>query len=342
MKIETLSKTIYFNHETNDVDVDIKVSIPLKFYKYLNINERSVENFKNNKIHFSHPFKLNDLMEGNTQLWDLEEYIKHYQEKTDHPKEYILKFLSQDSLEEAFIHRGVLCLTTKFNNNLFWPHYTNEQGVCLEFKTDKFLQSFENEDYFLFPIDYGELKRINFKDYVIETKQKGRVSVDFNLPIIYTLAVKDNIWKYENEWRIILKKKDLGKISHPLRIIDNKTLEEECKSLDNRNIHYNNDSISKIILSTLFFSHHRFNKCEFQRENIKYYFRNSDNPLFDFLLELKNNFNDKIFQIDREIIENNQIVSKLNYQVEIIEITSKYIIINRKSYADREGNSTSD
>src|SRR5690606_21384251 len=157
------------------------------------------------------------------------------------------------------------------------------------------------------PIDYGRLERINFKDYVAETTKDDKVSVNVNLPIIYTLAVKDEIWEYENEWRIILKKENLGKISHPLRIIDDKTYEEESKTLINRNINYNNNSISKIILSTLFFNHNRFNKIESNNENLKYYFRNFDKPLFDFLLELKNKYSNKIFQIDRDINENQNI-----------------------------------
>jgi hypothetical protein len=115
-----------------------------------------------------------------------------------------------------------------------------------------------------------------------------------------------------------------------LRIIDDKTLEEESKSLTNRNLSYNRDSISKIILSTLFFNHHRFNKVELQNENLKYYFKNFDKAFFDFLLELKNKYYDKIFQIDRDINEINQIISRINYQLKIIEITTTYIIINRK------------
>jgi len=332
MKITTSNKTIFLKTDTNDVDVSINVDIPTKFYKYLSISKYSVENFQNSKLHFSHPFKLNDLMEGNTQLWDLEEYINSYHEKTGKSKEQIFQLLTQDFLEDVFTHRGVLCLATEYNNNLFWPHYTNEQGVCIEFDSSIFLKSFEKEDYFLMPIDYGKLERINFKDYVIETIKESKVNVNANLPIIYTLAVKDDIWKYENEWRIILKKKNLGKISHPLKIIDDKTYEEEIKSLINRNLSYNSDSISKIILSTLFFNHNRFNKIDLQNENLKYYFKNFDKPLFDFLLELKNKFNSKIFQIDRDINENQQIVSKINYQIEIVEITTTYIIINRKNY----------
>lgn len=327
MKIETENKTLSLDN--SKVVVNLKKSIPSKFYKYIGINKYSVENLQSNKIHFSHPFKLNDLMEGNSQLWDLDEYIIEYQQKTGYSTMQILKLLTQDFLEDVFTHKGVLCLTTEYNNNLFWPHYTNEMGICIEFDSNLFLESFANEDYILFPIDYEDLKRINFKEFVVYNNLGKKISVNVNLPIIYSLSVKDKIWSYEQEWRIVLRKENLGKVSHPLRIIDDKTFNEEKEKIINRNLEYRRNSISKIIFSTLFFNNTRFNKIDRTGDFYKYYFRKTDVDLFNLLVEIHLNYNDKLYQVDRDI-KDGRIVSVLNYHIKIIELTENSIMIDRE------------
>ena len=334
MKLNTNKKT-FFLKESN-VIVELKIDIPKKLYKYFSINEKSLENLKNNKVHFSHPFNLNDIMEGNTQLWDLKDFIKEYQQNTNfnYNEQQISQFINQELPEEVFKHRGVLCLTTNFNNNLFWPHYTSETGICIEYNSDFFLQSFKNLDYIIFPMDYKTLDRINFNEYIITTKINNQVDVNVNLPIIYSLSVKDKIWEYEEEWRIVIKKDNLGKISHPLKIIDDSTFKEEKSSLTNRNITYNPKSIEKIIFSTLFFSNKIFNKIEKNNGNYKYYFREGNEIFVNFFYELKKSFYKKLYQVDRNVNQNGEIISELLFKIEIVKINNTFVIIKRKNNND--------
>lgn len=272
-------------------------------------------------------------MEGNTQIWDLKDFIKEYQENTNfnYDEQQIYQFINREFPEEVFKHRGVLCLTTNFNNNLFWPHYTSETGICIEYNSDLFLQSFKNQDYLIFPMDYKSLERINFNEYVVTTKMSNQVDVNVNLPIIYSLSVKDKIWEYEEEWRIVIKKNNLGKISHPLKIIDDSTFEEEQNSLSNRNITYNPKSIEKIIFSTLFFSNKIFNKIEKNNDNYSFYFKKDNEIFINLFFELKKRFNKKLYQVDRNVNENGKIISELFYKIEIIEINNKFVLIKRKN-----------
>lgn len=310
-----------------DLVVDLHREIPVNLYKYFSISSYSIDNLIENKIHFSHPFKLNDIMEGSSQLWDLNDFIGQYVSETSRPYLDVLTLVTQHFPEEVYQHRGVLCLTEDFNNNLFWPHYTSELGFCIEFNSNDFLKSLEHEKIICFPMDYEILQTINFNDYIFREELSGKVEVNAQLPLTYALAVKDKIWAYEKEWRIILTKKDLGKISHPLHIINQEQYLAELKGLVNRNIPYDRQCINRIILSTLFFSNSRFaNKIKVNNNTTEYYFREGNKDLFQFLLELQQNYNDKVFQIDRDIIEG-EIVSKINYRIKIIYLSEKYVSI---------------
>lgn len=310
-----------------DLKVKTEREIPSKLYKYFSVNKYSVLNLIANKIHFSHPFKLNDIMEGSGQLWDLTEFIKEYESETKRNPLDIIKLVTQYLTEDVFQHRGVLCLTEKFNNNLFWPHYTSELGFCIEFATDEFLKSFASENFMFFPIDYDDLRPINFNKFITRESQGNKIAINAQLPLTYAMSIKDKIWSYEDEWRIILTKENLGKVSHPLHIIDKEQYEKELSELINRNIHYDNNSINRIILSTLFFSNSRFlNKVEVNDYVKEYYFRSDDKYLFQFLLEVFQNYNDKIFQIDRDI-DQGIIVSKINYKIKILYLNENYVTI---------------
>lgn len=253
LMIEAYNKTLYY--QGDKVKISLKTEIPEKFYKYYSLSFYSVKNLVDKNIHFSHPYNLNDIMDGNLQLWDLEEF---YQEVMQESKCKIDEFafrkdIVQNKSFEFYKHRGVLCLTDSFDNNLFWPHYTSEQGFCLEFNSKKFLNSFKEENIKTFPISYQPLRKINLSENINKKKELGKANIDVNLPILYALSFKDEIWKYENEWRVLLTKKNLGGISHPLNPINDIDFMDENENIKKRNIPFNSDSINKVILSNLFF-----------------------------------------------------------------------------------------
>lgn len=299
-------------------------------YKYSSINDKNVKNFNEAKIHFSNPFLLNDIMEGSSQFWRLDEFIDEWQIKTGWSSSKVEYQIKTDVPEKFFADRGLLCLTERFDNNLFWPHYTSELGFCIEFFTEHFVKSLDCEDVLLFPMDYGKLKRINFKKYteVFYNKEK-QPTFNALIPMAYTISLKDSIWSYEQEWRILITNKNLGKISHPLNFIDDKDYNGERNDLPNRNLTYNRNSISRIIISTLFFSNSRFSKeLKFGKDTIRYDYRKIDNDLIRFLQTIKKEYSDKIYQIDRDIRED-EVVSIVNYKIEIKEVNRQYIIIRR-------------
>lgn len=316
-----------FSLQNGDLEVNVNEALPSKFYKYFSLNKNSINNFITSKIHFSNPFKLNDIMEGSSQLWNLDSFIDEYRVETGRDWRQMFDYVSKTIPEEFFAHRGVLCLTDSFDNNLFWPHYTSELGFCIEYDRKIFFDSISCDNKLLYPIDYKLLERIEFSKFIKKTLLGSKMTVEALLPMIYSISVKDSIWSYEREWRIMIKKENLGKISHPLRIIDEKQNNIEVNNLQNRNIFFEQDSIQKVIVSTLFFSNSRFSKIEvINNFTKKYSFKSDSLYLFLFFLEIAKNYNDRLFQIDRDV-KNNIIVSKLNFRHAVIDITEKYVVL---------------
>lgn len=316
-----------FYLQNKDLEVQVNEPLPDKLYKYFSINKNSIDNFITSKVHFSNPFKLNDIMEGSSLLWNLDSFINEYIMETKRDWHEIFEHVSKTVPEEFFTHRGVLCLTESFDNNLFWPHYTSELGFCVEYDQKIFINSIVCDNKLLYPIDYKPLERIEFKKFITKTLNGTTMTVEALLPMIYSISIKDSIWSYEKEWRLMIKKENLGKVSHPLRIIDEKQNTLEINNLQNRNIHFDIDSIQKVIVSTLFFSNSRFSKIEvIDNVTKKYYFKSDSLYLFLFFLEIAKNYNDKLFQIDRDV-KNNIIESKLNFRHEVLDISNQYVVL---------------
>ena len=343
MEIDSDNKILKFN-EKNEIEVISKIEIPQNLYKYSSISKNSLENLIKGKVHFSHPYNLNDIMDGNFQLLNLDDSYKKYIARTRNKNLSIHSFRQElyKKSGEFYKHIGVYCLTNSYSNNLFWPHYTFEQGFSIEYNTKKFLNSFNKDEIKIVPISYEKLKSINLDEYSKEEKnsRNGRLSIttNINLGLYYTLSYKDQIWGYENEWRLILKRENLGELSHPLNNISDAKYSKELENLKNRNISIDAQSIEKIILSNLFFHKKRFRKQLKIKDQEHFYFRKRNKGeikefelLFSFLVEMKKNYNNQLFQIDRHFLpEKNEFITKITYRIKIIELSTDRIIIERK------------
>jgi len=118
---------------------------------------------------------------------------------------------------------GIASLTTNFNNELMWSHYaSSHKGICIEYDLSEFVKDIESMKSLLIPvrysnervtIDYALIDEIDIKN--IKTKGKKDL-VEFFMSSLFT---KQDVWKYENEWRSIVPIKEgnrnieIGKIS---------------------------------------------------------------------------------------------------------------------------------
>ncbi|MDI9310253.1 MAG: DUF2971 domain-containing protein [Limnohabitans sp.] len=325
-----------FEEKTTNVTIDIckNVDFPEKLYKYYSLSDYSLKALKNSTIYFSHAHLLNDVMDGNFSLWNMENFIIHHQKITGESRENTIKSvkkLVKELSNKVLECRGVLSLSDTYKNELLWIHYTNESGYCLEFETDNLKkcinQNREENDCLIFPISYDNLKQIDFFKYIAYEKKKDKIEYEAILAILYCFAQKGKFWKYENEWRFLLRDRKFNPISFPTEIIndDEKLIEDDRKS--GGNIQINKDAISKVILAPLFFNNSRFNKLEIIDTNIYIYnFKDNNNGKSskEFLEILKNSFNNKIYQVVK-LVQNELIIRELIYKIEIIDIGNNYI-----------------
>ena len=331
-------ENVTFTNNSGEISVEIKKDIPEKFYKYYSLNRRSNQVLENVSLFFSHAYLVNDLMDGNFMLWNLEEFIEKYSNdtKTKVDSESFKQTSIIQFRNEFLKYRGILSLTEGYQNELFWIHYTNEKGYCLEINSSKLKKFFEDKyasDILLFPINYKKLEILNLNNVAIFEERTNifKQTVDINLPILYSFSVKDEFWKYENEWRFLLKKQDFKHINNPLDIISKEEKKIDEENLLSRNIEIPIDVIEKIILAPVFFNNYVFQKKTLENGNEKFWFTKSEaNDIYKFFKILLEKYNDKIFQVDKVLNYNDNSVNRvLRYKIEIIKLSDDYAIIKK-------------
>ena len=106
---------------------------------------------------------------------------------------------------------GVTCFAKRPDNILMWSHYANKHiGFCVEYDFTK-LKSIEAKSM-LFPVIYSKKRAMLPMQLFDFSDVKNVKLVENELPIpeiVEALLVKSEIWKYEEEWRIICFLKNL-------------------------------------------------------------------------------------------------------------------------------------
>lgn len=116
----------------------------------------------------------------------------------------------------------ILCLTNSYQNKLMWSHYADShKGVCLTVELPKRV---------VFPVCYTG-KRVYIDSDVDKIIETGKGTIKRNLKRNMDdiserkklALIKDQKWRYEKEYRIIIDEKDKGeKEAENVRIKGNK------------------------------------------------------------------------------------------------------------------------
>lgn len=83
-----------------------------------------------------------------------------------------------------------------------WSHYAGlNTGMCVEYDSnDKQIAQLQRN--MLFPVAYSSFP-IDVKDLIEDNKNKiCKYSID--AAALFVALNKSNIWKYENEWRLVI------------------------------------------------------------------------------------------------------------------------------------------
>ncbi|KZN15190.1 DUF2971 domain-containing protein [Marinomonas sp. TW1] len=161
-------------------------------------------------------------------------------------KKYYLHF---KKTEEEFLNYlnekfGIISLTTKPKNKLMWSHYANSyKGFCIELDLDSHPDIFKIEDTnslrshhnnVLIKVDYKK-NRVDFDQGLLER----RIEREENIYFHKIMSTKEDIWEYEDEYRII------GTIGNK------KSMIKDANQIPIHTLLFPASSIRQIILGTL-------------------------------------------------------------------------------------------
>lgn len=105
------------------------------------------------------------------------------------------------------------CLTTSPNNRLMWSHYADShKGICIEYDFSSF-----TTEITLLPVVYSQNRPQLPWKYVMDQTPDSIEKA--NRALFSVLFTKDEIWSYENEWRIIIQKANEQNIKVPITAI---------------------------------------------------------------------------------------------------------------------------
>lgn len=198
---------------------------PKSLFKYRSVNEYNIDNFINDTVWCSTLNNFNDPYEGYVTFDHDEVYIQKLLRDKNLPfeiREYdILKNIIHNSKNEDMIKKyeedkettenakrkfisetqkkkKICSFSTLWDNRLMWSHYANNHtGFCIEYCTEYNIDKIRGH---LFPIIYSDKIFDITQDFINSTiEQPYRPMLPFIMAII-----KDNVWEYENEWRIII------------------------------------------------------------------------------------------------------------------------------------------
>lgn len=183
-------------------------------FKYHRINKFLYDLLINSEIWFSDPFSYNDpfdcnlTIDGNNRPEQIKKYfnVANWEKSADTDNDIQKLITSNFQNVEAFQRKlnsisrkaigqlGLTCFTQTKDNLLMWAHYTEDhKGVCLEF-------DYKKDTGFFSPF-----KKVSYdKKYPIYNYYDDKKMV-----VEMLMLHKSNHWEYEQEVRIIKKKKGL-------------------------------------------------------------------------------------------------------------------------------------
>lgn len=172
--------SIDYSEEGNVSKIEHSKAIPEYLFKFYSMSKYSINSLSDAYLYSSHPIELNDCLDSSPFLMitskpiDYELYDKFFGFAYENNKQELIDYWEYDCKPEnlckgyisqmynvAFNLMGIISMTAKENNPLMWPHYTQEKGFQLKFKTSDLENSIKenikqsNGEYLgLHPINY--------------------------------------------------------------------------------------------------------------------------------------------------------------------------------------------
>lgn len=194
-------------------------------YKYTRIEDYVIDNIINNQISATRIGEFNDLFDGAFHqygtLKEREDFAQKEWEKMEKlrilaklPKmleeDYYVdirkKHLKKESRlkfrELDYLNTFVCCFSTQNNSTLMWSHYAaSNTGICIEYNFNLLSEESIIRNS-IFPVAYSNLP-VNLQD-LLDDKNHKVFQYSLDSAVLCAALNKANVWKYEQEWRMVL------------------------------------------------------------------------------------------------------------------------------------------
>lgn len=303
-----------FTYSKDYTDSSSKVIIehgkeyPTYLFKFYGMSKYSVDALKNSYLYASHPLELNDILDSSYFLLNVSKPLNFsYYEKLfgeAYPDKLKLYEFYKDDIKNgchSYIFTlwqiltnkfGVVSTTSKEDNALMWPHYTMESGFQLKFNTAQLEESIKSrlvgtEEYLgLFPVNYSKVLN------PIDISQFGQMFI----PLYYSTTVKSNQWEYEEEWRFLISKNNMG-VPHSKSGFSH--LSDYDTPVENRYAYYDDSLVEEITVGRNFFKGRHFEQNRVGNEVIHLRPKSEANWLYEhqktFMEYVSESLSDKFY-----------------------------------------------
>lgn len=341
-----------FEDGSDKLEISHKKDKPESLYKYYGISKYSVDALIKGYFYASHPFELNDSLDsslfllGSSKKLDFELYQKFFG-NVFNSNDKLVEFYNNDNKDvgpfgQGYLFHmwpvisdkfGVISMTTEDKNDLMWPHYTQEKGIQIKFNTNALESSLKEnmsngECYGVYPMNYSDkLTPIDVSDFKT-----------LHVPFLYMTNVKSKSWKYEDEWRFIISKEQMGV---PFSKVGLDPRADTGIDATRRQIFYEKEIVEEVTLGHNFFTGSEFIIDRVSESGITVEPINSKNngsfkshvKLLDYISK---NLNDKLFLSSKkfELDENGtQYLNRTKERFEIENIGgNKYLLTRTKEF----------
>lgn len=336
-----------YNSSDHKAIIEHNKEKPKNIFKFYAISRFSIDALIKGYFYASHPIELNDTLDCSPFLWytskpiEIEQYKRLWGNILSDKElnEYFEEDCNKENLCKGFISNvydtatnlfGIISTTGKENNPLMWPHYTQEKGFQIKFNTSKLEKSIDSkitddEEYLgLYPINYSQ------KLSPIDVSAFRTMLV----PLYYATNIKSEQWKYEDEWRFIVGKQNMGVPYTKSGLVQR---EDYIVDKTNRYVYYDRDLVEEICLGQNFFNAREFEIEWLDEKNIRVKPRDIENNweyknqvlLLEYIVE---NLSDKLYYsgVKYELDENEKhFLIRTKEKLEIKKTENDSFVITR-------------
>ena len=186
-----------------EVIPDIKIQKTKTLFKYFSMKDHHIDNLIHMYLWAAHPDSFNDLYDCYNNVLNFHpefmiSYMSNFQTlevvKTNYAKnskgftDGFKHFFRAD----IFRRFGLVSFSESLSNILLWSYYNENKGFAIEFDYSFFPDNFHGPFFMNYSSDYSNELLIRSEEEV-------------QLMLLYMSTIKNQQWKHEKEWRIIVE-----------------------------------------------------------------------------------------------------------------------------------------